>query len=160
MLQEIVIKLELDSTSSTGVRLCLGEISSEELHRVCREAAQVHTSVCTAVGPCPWHSGSAGSGTGPGTALPPGPGWAGQPPPAALHCRGHRQSSRGSSCCRVWASQGSAQGFLREAAHRPGPALCSLPRAHPCYFRACEQSLVNLFYIQFCQIPVSAAFPE
>lgn len=46
MLQEIVIKLELDSTSSTGVRLCLGEISSEELHRVCREAAQVHTSVC------------------------------------------------------------------------------------------------------------------
>lgn len=50
VLQEIVIKLELDSTSSTGVRLCLGEISSEELHRVCREAAHVHTSVCTVAG--------------------------------------------------------------------------------------------------------------
>lgn len=53
MLQEIVIKLELDSTSSTGVRLCLGEISSEELYRVCREAAHVRTSVCAAAGQCP-----------------------------------------------------------------------------------------------------------
>lgn len=53
VLQEIVIKLELDSTSSTGVRLCLGEISSEELHRVCREAAYVHTSVCTVAGQRP-----------------------------------------------------------------------------------------------------------
>lgn len=52
VLQEIVIKLELDSTSSTGVRLCLGEISSEELYRVCREAAHVHTSVCTVAGQC------------------------------------------------------------------------------------------------------------
>lgn len=50
VLQEIVIKLELDSTSSTGVRLCLGKISSEELHRVCGEAAPVCTSVCAAVG--------------------------------------------------------------------------------------------------------------
>lgn len=50
VLQEIVIKLELDSTSSTGVRLCLGKISSEELHRVCGESAPVCTSVCAAVG--------------------------------------------------------------------------------------------------------------
>lgn len=37
--QEIVIKLELDSTSSTGVRFCSEEISSEQLYRICREIA-------------------------------------------------------------------------------------------------------------------------
>lgn len=81
VLQEIVIKLELDSTSSTGVRLCLGEISSEELHRVCREAAQVHTSVCTAVG----------------RALPPGLGLGTSS--CCTSWPGDRQSTKGSTCC-------------------------------------------------------------
>lgn len=115
MLQEIVIKLELDSTSSTGVRLCLGEISSEELHRVCREAAQVHSSVCTAVGQ---------SGHGSASWL----GWAGAGHLLLLHfIAGAERALWGGTCCCVWASQGSAQRFLWEAAHWLAGVCCSLP---------------------------------
>lgn len=86
VLQEIVIKLELDSTSSTGVRLCLGEISSEELHRVCREAAQVHSSVCTAVGRA--LPPGLGLGTSSCCTSWPGTGRALREAPAALMCVG------------------------------------------------------------------------
>lgn len=117
MLQEIVIKLELDSTSSTGVRLCLGEISSEELYRVCREAAHVHTSVCTVAGQrlrarplspqptCARHSGSRepnpqGSGWDPGkrwgTSLLPGLG-SGVFPRTSLYCHEKARDGRGTA---------------------------------------------------------------
>lgn len=143
VLQEIVIKLELDSTSSTGVRLCLGEMSSEELHRVCREAAQVHTSVCTAVG----HS----TGSRAGLCLLPGAGlaWAGHLLLLLhfIHCQGQAEHCRkqlllcvGTSgmCTRV----SSGWYLLVPAAFVP------------------VQSLLDSSSIQSCQIPVSAAFPE
>lgn len=111
VLQEIVIKLELDSTSSTGVRLCLGEISSEELHRVCRKQHRCIPQ-CVQLWGRAWHSSA--------------PAWAGLGWPwhlLLLHFTARAgKALQGSSCCCVWAPQGSAQGFLQEAAHS-----CSLP---------------------------------